>query len=469
MTNALSATSTLCRVAYAGAVVAALFGANGICPGSARAQSITDAMVMAYQNNPNILSQRAQLRSQDEQVNQALSGWRPTVTVNSQAGRSYINTRTVSGGPFVSSTQWPREATLTVTQNLYTGGRTEAQTRVADFNVLTQRAQLDVVEQATLHAAATSYNDVVLAQAVLVLDINNEQVLARQLEATRDRFTVGEVTRTDVSQAEAALSAAKAAREAAANQLQITRAAYRTTVGETPGELKDPGEAKGLPETRDESISLAQNQNPNVLVAVYTERSAIANVDVQFGGLLPQLSLQGTLTKSANVSSPVDNTDVAQILAVLSVPIYTGGLVESQVRAAKQVVGQRRLELEQAQRSSIQFATTAWESLQSARAQALSFEDQIKANSVALEGVQQEAQAGLRTVLDILNAQQALLQSQVSLAQAHHDTITAGYDLLQAVGHLSARDRQLPVEFYEPTVHYEEVREKWFGVGGPVQ
>jgi outer membrane protein len=294
-------------------------------------------------------------------------------------------------------------------------------------------------------------------------------VLARDLEATNDRFKVGEVTRTDVSQAEAALSAAKATREAAANQLQITRAAYRTTVGETPGELSDPGEAKGLPETRDGALSEAQNQNPNVLVAVYTERSAIANIDVQFSGLLPQLSLQGTVLKSASLLSPVDQTEAAQILAILSVPIYTGGLVESQVREAKQIVGQRRLQLEQAQRQAIQDATTAWENLQSARAQAVSFEDQIKANEVALEGTQQEAQAGLRTVLDILNAQQALLQSEVSLAQAHHDTITAGYDLLLAVGHLSARDRQLPVDYYDSTAHYEEVREKWFGVGGPVQ
>ena len=469
MTSARRAISVRFGAVRSVAFVLALAGAGAICADSARAQSLTDALVLAYQNNPNILSQRAQLRSQDEAVNQALSGWRPTVTVNGQAGRSWINARPSTGGPYVSSTQWPREGTLTVTQNLYTGGKTEAQTRVADFNVLVQRSQLDVVEQATLHAAAVSYNDVVLAQAVLGLDINNEQVLARDLEATNDRFTVGEVTRTDVSQAEASLSAAKAAREAAANQLQITRAAYRTTVGETPGQLSDPGEAKGLPGTRDESLSTAQNQNPNVLVAVYTERSAIANVDVQFSGLLPQISLQGRLDKATNQFSRIDDADSAQILAILSVPIYTGGLVESQVREAKQVVGQRRLQLEQAQRQAIQDATTAWESLQSARAQAVSFEDQIKANEVALEGTQQEAQAGLRTVLDILNAQQALLQSQVSLAQAHHDTITAGYDLLLAVGHLSARDRQLPVDYYDPTAHYEEVREQWFGVGGPVQ
>jgi outer membrane protein len=467
MTGARIAMFVRCGAVRASTLALALTGA--VWAGSARAQSLTDALVMAYENNPNILSQRAHLRSQDEGVNQALSGWRPTVTVNGQAGRSWINAKPSTGGPFLSSSQWPRQGSLTVTQNLYSGGKIEAQTRVADFNVLVERSRLDLVEQATLHAAAVSYVGVVENQAVLELNINNEQVLVRDLEATRDRFAVGEVTRTDVSQAEAALSAAVAAREAAVNQLQISRANYRTTIGETPGQLNDPGEPKGLPEARDESLSLAQNQNPNVLIAVYTERAAIANVDFQFGGLLPQLSVQGLVQRSTNQISRIDDTEAAQILAILSVPIYTGGLVEAQVREAKQVVGQRRLELEQAQRQAIQDATTAWENLQSARAQSRSFEDQIKANEVALEGVQQEAQAGLRTVLDILNAEQALLQSRVSLVTAHHDAITAGYDLLQAVGHLSARDRQLPVDYYDPTAHYDEVREKWFGVGGPVQ
>lgn len=439
-------------------------------PGAADAQSLTDALVLAYRSNPNLLAERAKLRAQDEQVAQALSGWRPTVTVNGSAGRQWLTQIPVTATrPRASSAEWPRTGQLVITQNIYKGGKIEAQTRVADYNVLAERSRLQLTEQTTLLQAAIAYNDVVRDQSVLELNINNQQVLTRQLEAARDRFSVGEVTRTDVSQAEAQLSQAIAGREAAQNQLQVSRAAYVTTIGEAPGRLSDPGELEGLPNGREESLTLAKTQNPNVLVAVYTERSALANVDFQFGGLLPTLSIQGLLQKGTQLTSRIDDTETAQILAVLSLPIYTGGLAEAQVREAKQIVGQRRFELSQAQRQAIQDATTAWENLQSARAQIVSFGDQVKANGVALEGVQQEALAGLRTVLDILNAEQALLTSQVNLVQSHHDAIVAGYNLLNAIGRLTARDRQLPVEYYDPTEHYKEVRGQWHGLGDPVE
>ncbi len=154
---------------------------------------------------------------------------------------------------------------------------------------------------------------------------------------------------------------------------------------------------------------------------------------------------------------------------MLSLPVYTGGLVNSEVRQAKEQVAAARLQVDAAERQAIQDAATAWDSLVSARAQALSFQDQIKANQVALEGVQQEALAGLRTVLDVLNAQQALLTSQVSLVQSHHDAVQAAYNLLNAAGRLTARDRQLPVAYYDPTAHYNETRDKWRGLGDPVQ
>jgi len=184
---------------------------------------------------------------------------------------------------------------------------------------------------------------------------------------------------------------------------------------------------------------------------------------------LPSLSLQAILEKSEQQVSRIDDTSVAQILAVLSLPIYTGGLVESQARQAKEQVGASRLQVEQAQRQAIQDAASAWDTLLSARAQAVSFQDQIRANQVALEGVQQEALAGLRTVLDILNAQQALLTSQVNLVQSRHDAIQAAYNLLNATGRLTARERQLPVEYYDPTVHYKDTRGKWHGIGDPVE
>jgi len=451
--------------ALAAALLAAAFAGA-----PARAQSLNDALVMAYRSNPALLAERAQLRAQDEGVAQALSGWRPTVTATVDGGRQwYSSVPTAKAGSTPSSTEYPRSGELVITQNVYKGGKIEAQTRVADYNVLAERARLQLVEQTTMLNAALAYINVVENQALVELNVNNEKVLAQQLEATRDRFQVGEVTRTDVSQAEAQLSAAHAGREAAENQLAIARANYRTVIGVEPGKLADPGEPLGLPGTREESLSLAQHQNPNVTNAVYSERAAFANVDVQLSGLLPSLSIQALLSKSEQQVSRIDDTSVAQVLAVLSLPIYTGGLADSQVRQAKEQVQAAKFQVDTAERQAVQDAASAWDSLASARAQALSFQDQIKANQVALEGTQQEALAGLRTVLDVLNAQQALLTSQVSLVQSHHDAIQAAYNLLNAVGRLTARDRQLPVEYYDPTAHYKETRGKWRGLGDPVE
>ncbi len=463
------------RVAACAVAVAALAA-------PAAAQTLQDALILAYQHNPQILSQRAHLRAQDEEVAQAIAGWRPTVTVNANAGRQAetrvfgASTGTVAGGAIggaatggglvdITSVETPRSGALVVTQNVYRGGRIEAQIRSSDFLVMVERARLGLVESTILLQAVTAYVDVVRDQATLELNINNEQVLAKQLESTQDRFTVGEVTRTDVAQAEAALSQAKAGREAAYNQLHISRANYRNVMGEVPGRLIDPGEPDGLPGARDEAISLAQIQNFNVQIADYVERAAQENVNIQFGGLLPTISLQGTLQKTTAQFSRQDDTEIAQILAILSIPIYTGGLVEAQTREAKELVGQRRFELETAQLAAIQSATTGWENLQSARAQEASFQAAIQADSVALEGVQQEASAGLRTVLDILNAEQLLLTARVSLVSSHHDAIVAAYTVLNAAGRLTARDRHLPTEYYDPTQHYFEVRDKWSGTG----
>ena len=435
----------------------------------AEAQSLTDALVTAYRSNPTLLAERAAVRAQDEAVAQALSGWRPTVTLTVNGGLQRYSSIPTKTGSTPTSTDLPRMGELTATESLYKGGKTEAQTRVADYDVLAERGRLDLSEETTLLNAALAYINVVEDQALLELNLSNEKVLTTQLEATRDRFTVGEVTRTDVSQAEAQLSAAHAGVQAAASQLEVVRANYRNVVGALPGQLVDPGEPGGLPGTREEALGLAERENPNVTTALYTERAALANVDVQLSGLLPSLSLQATLSKAEEQVSKIDDTSVAQVLAVLSLPVYTGGLVEAQVRQAKEQVGQNRLLVEQAQRQAIQDAANAWDTLVSARAQAVSFQDQIKANQVALEGTQQEALAGLRTVLDILNAQQALLTSQVSLVQSRHDAIQAAYNLLDATGRLTARARQLPVEYYDPTAHYKETRGKWRGIGDPVE
>lgn len=429
----------------------------GIEPVSA--ETLKEALALAYDNNPRLLSSRAELRATDEFVPQALSGWRPTVTVDGQVGREWEDSSEAGSDDLT-----PRAANLGVTQPLYRGGRTVAGTRQAENQVLAQREVLESVEQDVLFEAVVAFMDVLRDEAVLRLNINNEQVLQRQLEAARDRFEVGEITRTDVAQAESRLSGANSGRIAAEGQLTTSRAIYRQVIGQMPGSLVRPGPAEDLPATEDEAIA-SSDSNPNVQAAVYIERAAREGVDVVFGELLPEVSLRGDLTTGEDISQSGVQSDSAAILAQVVIPLYEAGATHSRVREAKERVSQRRQDIETQRRFAAQDATTAWRALETARSQIAAFESQVRAAEIALEGVQQEAAVGSRTVLDILDAEQELLDARVSLVRALRDEVVASYQLLAAVGRLTAADLDLPVEIYDVEEHYEEVRDKWWGVG----
>lgn len=445
------------RIALLGGVALLAGLGCGIEPVSA--ETLKEALALAYDNNPRLLSSRAELRATDEFVPQALSGWRPTVTVDGQVGREWEDS-SVAGSDDLT----PRAANLGVTQPLYRGGRTVAGTRQAENQVLAQREVLESVEQDVLFEAVVAFMDVLRDEAVLRLNINNEQVLQRQLEAARDRFEVGEITRTDVAQAESRLSGANSGRIAAEGQLTTSRAIYRQVIGQMPGSLVRPGPAEDLPATEDEAIA-SSDSNPNVQAAVYIERAAREGVDVVFGELLPEVSLRGDLTTGEDISQSGVQSDSAAILAQVVIPLYEAGATHSRVREAKERVSQRRQDIETQRRFAAQDATTAWRALETARSQIAAFESQVRAAEIALEGVQQEAAVGSRTVLDILDAEQELLDARVSLVRALRDEVVASYQLLAAVGRLTAADLDLPVEIYDVEEHYEEVRDKWWGVG----
>src|SRR5205814_9101569 len=292
---------------------------------------------------PQILAHRARSRSSGEQVPQAWANWRPTVTVTGTAGfgRAAVAAR---GTSTQFSSFEPRAADLRITQPLYRGGRTEAQTRQAINTVQATRAQTLGVETQVFQAVAQSYLDVVRDQTLVEVNRNNEQVLRRQLEATQDRFRVGEVTRTDVAQAESQLAQATAQRINAEGQLEVSRANYARAVGHPPGRLVLPRERPVLPATRDEALALAANNNPSVISANFSELAARDNIDVVRGQLLPQVSVIGDLNRSYAPSLAQRNSrqDTASVQARLTVPLYEGGAIWSQTRAAEQTVGQRR-------------------------------------------------------------------------------------------------------------------------------
>ncbi len=452
------------RTVAAACAVGAFLGSVA-APAPARADTLQDALVLAYQNNPTLLAERARLRSTDESVSQAVSGWRPTVSISGDAGWQFRSRTTSSGSDKGSDTTVPRGASLSIDQNLYNGGQTSAATRRAENLVRADRARLLRTEQTVLLSAVTAYVGVVQDQAVLELRINNQRVLRRQLEATQDRFSVGEVTRTDVAQAESRLSRATAERVRAEGDLVNSRATYQNVVGAAPGKLGPAKPLKDLPANETESVKLAREHGFAVIEADFVERAARDQVDQVTGELLPTLSLSGDFSRDYENQNSESETDTVAITATLSVPLYQSGSVSSRIRAAKQVVAQRRNERNSAVRDAREEGTRGWENLETAQAQIRSFTAQVRATEIALEGVQQEALVGSRTVLDVLDAEQELLDASVSLVRAERDEVVAAYQLRSAIGRLTAESLKLPVKAYDFTKNYRRVRNKWFGLG----
>jgi outer membrane protein len=445
------------------AALTALSAGLGLWTGPALAQSFEEALAQAYTSNPSLLARRAKLRAVDEQVPQALANWRPSVKVKGDVGK-VDQTSNLSTPKQQKRTS--RSGTVTIEQPIFRGGRTIAATDKAENSVLAERAALVTVEQQVLLDAATAYVDTVRDLAVLELNINNEKVLKRQLEATQDQFRVGELTRTDVSQAEARLARAQADRVKADGDLKASRAAFKTVIGESPRDLKSPVPPADLPTSEEEAAKLASLQNPNVISADFTEKSAQKNVDLVRGELLPTVSLTADAGRTWRTTALNSRTETLDVIASVSVPLYEGGTATyARIREAKQTAGQRRLEIDQARRAAVETATKAWESLVSTRARLRSYASQIKASEIALEGVRRESEVGSRTVLDVLNAEQELLDARVNDVKAKRDELVAAFQLKSAVGLLTAKSLGLAVELHDPESHYKDVRGQWFGAG----
>jgi outer membrane protein len=430
--------------------------------------TLAEALAATYSTQPQLLAERAKLRATDENVPQALSGWRPTVVMAGTTGYGDGASRQfVGGGTLTSRTdRLVGTAQATLTQPLYNGGKTPATINRAKNQVMAERATLIQQEQTSFTNVVTAYVGVIQAQQVLALNVNNEQVLAKQLQATNDRFRVGEITRTDVAQAEAALAGATAQRQTSEGNLQTARGTYQQVVGFLPpGDLVEPQPLSLPAKNEQDAIALAANNNPQVIAALFTDAAAKDAVDVAFAQLLPQVSFQGQMFQTDNSSLRSSQSNGYQALLQLSVPVYQGGQEYSAVRQAKQSEQQSAKLVDDARRTAVQNAVQSWETLVAAKAAANSTRAQIQANSIALEGVEREAIVGSRTTLDVLNAQQALLQSQVTLVQNLAQVVTASYQVAGAIGRLTARDLNLPVPLYDETAYYNAVKNKWVGLG----
>lgn len=429
------------------------------------AASLYEALATAYTTNPTLEAARAELRAIDENVPQVLSEWRPTVLGTVQGGHQWDEQHKPL--PLEQETN-PRSYGVTVRQPVFDGFGTVAGTSQAENLVEAGRARLTDTEQVVLQSGVTAYMAVVRDAAVLDLNISNEKVLQAQLEATQARFDVGELTRTDVAQAESRLQGAIAGRIQSEGQLTASKAIYRQVIGEEATSVEMPVETLPLPGSRDESVALSESA-PIVRAAQFDERAAKDDIDVQFSDMLPTVAIEGSWQRQEDLGLRDSESDVASIIGQVTVPLYQAGEPDSRVRQSKQRYVQFKRLTDEARRQAEQEAVNAWAALQTARAQARSFEEQVRASELALEGVRQEQEVGARTILDVLDAQQEVLNAQVSLVSSQTDSVVAEFRLMAAIGALTAASLALPVDYYDPRVHYDKVRNKFIGTGPSVQ
>jgi outer membrane protein len=401
-----------------------------------QAQTFSETLELTYRSNPTLQAERAGVRAVEESIIQARSGWLPNVS----ASASISNTHTESSGGFFnqSNTVTPQSYRIDASQAIWRGGEINGQINQAEANVLAAREQLRSTEQSILLQAATAYLDVRRDVEIAEIRRNNVEVLLAQLDAAEDRFEVGEITRTDVSQAEARLSGARAQFAAALSQLAASRARYAAVVGQYPATLAAEPPLPQMPVTLEDALEIALDFSPTLRAAAFSEDSARAGIQTARGAYSPDVSLSASASRGLDQSISGDQTDRVSVTAQVSVPIFTGGLNRSRVRQAVFNSDQARLRVTAARRQVTEVVTTAFNNLVASQSVIASSQQSVEANEIALEGVQQEAYVGLRTTLDVLNAEQELLDARLTLVTAERDSYVAGLSLLQAMGLLTA-------------------------------
>lgn len=442
------------------------------------AETISSALARAYAGNPDLNEQRADVRARDEDVSSAWSGLRPNANIQASVGAQRSNLRIPVRLPVINQripltdeyTGYPRGATLNVSQNVFDGGRTENSVRRAESSVFESRALMRLSEQEILRSGATAFMDVMRDAAILSLRKSNIAVLDLQLHDTEKRYQSGDVTNTDVSQSEASVSHARSEYFAAEAQLKSSAAIYRQIIGVEPKRLEPASSVERmLPKSVKDAIDVALVEHPAIVAALHRVDTAESAVKVAEGALLPTLSVNAQVSQQYDsfLGLPGSRQFSAGVNGALNVPLYQGGGEYSSIRKAKEVLGKARLNAD-AQRDRVRAnVVSSYGLLDTARSQIRSDEATVKAAELALKGVRDEAQVGQRTTLDVLNAQQTLLNARANLVISQRDRVVASYAILAAIGRLTAETLNLNVVRYDPVVHFEQVKYKWYGTDTP--
>ncbi|MBV9840421.1 MAG: TolC family outer membrane protein [Sphingomonadaceae bacterium] len=429
---------------------------------SAHAATLRDALVQTYASNPTLTAARAGLRATDETVGIAKAPGRPQASANGQFTRNYEKF-----GNLFEANPLQGQAGGTVTVPIYQGGRVLNATRAAKARVEAGRADLRGTEGDTFTNAVGAYMDVIRDISIVQLNANNVKVLETNLQATKDRFQVGDVTRTDVAQSQARLSDSRTQLDSAQSQLTASQENYLRIVGTVPNDLQAPPPLPTLPDTPDRAVEVALDNNPTLISIAAQVKAAHFDVGTARGDRLPTLSAVGSggYTHVFSGSDPLagvyNNQVTASIGLQATVPLYQGGLVGAEVRRAQALESQLLEQRVAVERQVIDNARAAFASYHAALAVIDSSQVAVNANTLALEGARAENSVGTRTVLDVLNAEQELLNSQVQLVTAQHDAYVAGFALLNAMGQAEARYLGLDGgPLYDPTVNYNRVSKR---------
>jgi outer membrane protein len=439
---------------------------------TSHAETLNGALAQAYQSNPQLNVQRALVRATDEAVPQALAGYRPQVSVNTTNGREYTD-EAVSGGPGTRSTRisgWTNPDTygISATQTLFNGFQTASKTRAAEAQVSGARETLRMVGQTVLLDAVTAYMNFLRDTAIVEIQRSNVRTLEEMLDQTVKRSEVGDVTRTDVSQARAQLASGQIQLSSAESSLLSSRGVYQQVVGSEPTKLSAASPVdRLLPKVLGDALALATKENPSVTAAMHGVDVGVLQVKIAESALYPKLALQANVQQqyAPAITTPSMLSATAQV--ALTLPLYQGGAEYSVIRQAKESAGQQRLTVDQV-RGQVQTSVfQAWAQLTASKVQITAAEQQVKYSEESVNGVREEARLGQRTTFDILTAQQTLVNARISLVIAQHDRVIASYAVLSAVGRLSPEVLGLPTPIYDPSTHYHQVRDAWFGVRTP--
>jgi outer membrane protein len=445
----------------------------------ATADTIFDAMAKAYDNNPDLNAARAGLRATDEGVTIAKAGWRPQISAFAQNTQTWYDN---SGATFPSGEIDPatgfelrtdriktttHQRGLTITQQIFDGFQTLNNVRAAESTVFSERATLRAREIQILLSAAEAYSNIGRDQQIIAFRKQNIAFLREQVGAAKIRLDVGDGTTTDVSFAEADLARAQALVAAAVSQLKQSEAVYVQIVGDVPRDVR-PAQpvSKLLPRDIDTAVATGWREHPSILSTMHAIDAAGFQVKSAEGAMLPGVVVQGQMlsTEGTEGVSSLSNYNTSSITARLNVPLYQGGAEYGQIRQAKERLGQQRIMLDSARLEVQQTIVSAMAQYQAATAIISANEAQLKAANDALTGIIEERTAGQATQLDVLTAQAAVLNAKESLAVAHRDAVVASFSILASMGRLTVETQNLQVTEYKPEVHYNKVKDAWFGL-----